>query len=370
MKKVLIVDNSLDTTGAFNAITSSCNDLKDYAYFTFVIPNRSRNHVILKELGYKCYKLDFVELSRRPFDLVRYFPKLILNGYRLSKLIKSQKIDIVHINDIYNLVGISAKLFKKFKLITHIRRMPDSFPIRIYKFWVFLHSRFSDYLVPVSNANKKIFEACHNLTVIYDNLPEKEQYEEYFPKNNEIIKVLYLANYNLGKGQNYAIEAFKEFKLKNPHVKIKLELVGGDFGIKKNNRYKSLLVDIVNRYKLCDSVAFKDKTDDVEKNMKEFDIILNFSDSESFSRVNLEALYYGIPLIATDVGGTAEMFENNKSGLLVEKGDIKQMSTALENLVHNFDFRVTISKNSKVYVREKFNINKTSLELKKVYHGF
>ena len=134
MKKVLIVDNSLDSTGAFNAIISNCNDLRREFNFMFVIPKRSKNYLILKKLEYKYYKLDFIELSRRPLDLIHYFPKLIINGFKLSQLVKRHKIDIVHVNDIYNLIGISAKLFKKFKLLTHIRRILIHFHMQFINF--------------------------------------------------------------------------------------------------------------------------------------------------------------------------------------------------------------------------------------------
>ena len=139
-----------------------------------------------------------------------------------------------------------------------------------------MHSRHSDYLIPVSNANKTIFKDQDNIKVIYDKLPEKEQYEEYFPKNHKVIKVLYLANYNIGKGQNYAIEVLEEFSLRNPNVRLELQFIGGDLELKKNYEYKAFLMDIVNRKSLNEMVTFMDKTDDVEKTMKAFDIILNF----------------------------------------------------------------------------------------------
>ena len=42
--------------------------------------------------------------------------------------------------------------------------------------------------------------------------------------------------------------------------------------------------------------------------MKGHDMVLNFSEAESFSLTCLDALYYGVPLIATDCGGPAELF--------------------------------------------------------------
>jgi glycosyltransferase involved in cell wall biosynthesis len=45
------------------------------------------------------------------------------------------------------------------------------------------------------------------------------------------------------------------------------------------------------------------------------DIMLNFSDSESLSRVTMEALYtMELPIIATNVGGTNEMIIHEHNG--------------------------------------------------------
>ena len=52
---------------------------------------------------------------------------------------------------------------------------------------------------------------------------------------------------------------------------------------------------------------------------KNFDLFINVSSSEGLPVSIMEALSFGIPVIATDVGGTSEVVVNNITGQLIEK---------------------------------------------------
>ena len=52
---------------------------------------------------------------------------------------------------------------------------------------------------------------------------------------------------------------------------------------------------------------------------KKFDLFINVSSSEGLPVSIMEALSFGIPVIATDVGGTSEIVVNNITGQLIEK---------------------------------------------------
>ena len=61
-------------------------------------------------------------------------------------------------------------------------------------------------------------------------------------------------------------------------------------------------------------------------------IVLNFSESESFSLTCLEAMFYGRPVIATRSGGPSEIIDHNESGILVDVKDVDAMANAMTNL--------------------------------------
>ena len=51
---------------------------------------------------------------------------------------------------------------------------------------------------------------------------------------------------------------------------------------------------------------------------KHFDLFINVSESEGIPVSIMEAMSFGIPVIATDVGGTSEIVENCYNGVLIE----------------------------------------------------
>jgi glycosyltransferase involved in cell wall biosynthesis len=106
---------------------------------------------------------------------------------------------------------------------------------------------------------------------------------------------------------------------------------------------------------------------DVEQKIKEADIVLNFSESESFSLTCLDALFYGTPLIATDCGGPAELFEHGRSGCLVPNMDVQAMKNAILDLAGDPAKRQLFADQGRSYVRAKFNPRHTFGKLRKTY---
>jgi glycosyltransferase involved in cell wall biosynthesis len=54
---------------------------------------------------------------------------------------------------------------------------------------------------------------------------------------------------------------------------------------------------------------------------------------ESFGLVGIEAMSFGRPVVAFDVGGPREWLEDGKTGFLVKRGDVKGLSRRIEQLL-------------------------------------
>ena len=106
---------------------------------------------------------------------------------------------------------------------------------------------------------------------------------------------------------------------------------------------------------------------DVRKAFAQTDIALNFSESESFSMTCLEALACGVPLIATNCGGPAELFEHSESGYLIPNRDVKAGEKAILRLSADYEMRSRFAINSVRYVRCKFSVENTFKKLADIY---
>ncbi len=281
---------------------------------------------------------------------------LLLNGWRLYQLAQHTGASIIHLNDFYNLTGYVARLLSlgRLQVITHVRFLPQSLVQPLARTWRWLSNRFAYRTVCVSQAVGRYFAGSTTALVIYDPLPGPEYHPipTHPPRSDGTIQLLYLSNYIQGKGQDLALAAFRQAYVRNP--RLRLHFVGGDMGLEKNRQFRQQLEAAVQRQGLTAVVHFEGFATDVEAAIKTADIVLNFSESESFSLTCLDALFYGTPLIATDCGGPAELFEHEQSGLLVPNRDVSAMTAAIVWLADDASLRAEFAVAGRQYVREKF----------------
>jgi len=353
---VLIVDNSRAVTGALNAIRHATNPLREQVRFAYVVPTGSSAQAVLEQDGYAVSQLPFIEISRRKADLLLYVPMLLLNGWRLFRLAKRQRASIIHLNDFYNLTGYIAQFlsFGRLKLIVHVRFLPQSLPQPLARSWKWLAEARASQVVCVSKAVQHYFQSRAKTQVIYDPLPGVERYPApvQATRSGGTVHLLYLSNYIRGKGQNYALQAFQLAYAHQPQLR--LTFVGGDMGMAKNQEFRQELEAEVASAGLTSVVSFAGFAADTEQLIKSYDIVLNFSEAESFSLTCLDALYFGTPLIASDCGGPAELFEHGQSGFLVPNRDVAAMATAIGTLASSVELRTRLAQASRQFVRQKF----------------
>ncbi len=85
------------------------------------------------------------------------------------------------------------------------------------------------------------------------------------------------------------------------------------------------------------------------------DIFVNPSYSEGLPTSVLEAAAVGLPIVATDVGGTNEIIENYKTGLLVPPGDIKLLKEKIFELINDKKLRTDLARNAHTVIKEEFD---------------
>jgi glycosyltransferase involved in cell wall biosynthesis len=337
--------------------------------FAYVLPTGSAGRAVLAADGYPVHELPFVEISRRKADLLRYVPMLLLNGWRLHRLTRRTGASIVHLNDFYNLTGYVAKMLSlgRLRVVTHVRFLPQSLVQPLARTWRWLAGVGASRVVCVSQAVRRYFNADSKNQVVYDPLPGTERYPvpTHSPRTDGTIQLLYLSNYTLGKGQDLALQAFRQAYAQDS--RLRLRFAGGDMGMAKNQEFRQQLKAAAAQAGLQEIVQFGGFVTDVEAEIKAADIVLNFSESESFSLTCLDALFFGTPLIASDCGGPAELFEHERSGLLVPNRDVPAMSAAIVKMAASADLRQQFVPAGRAYVRQKFAPTHTYQSLAALY---
>lgn len=363
-RSVLIVDNSPAVTGAFKSVSSVVARLENDFDFTFCLPARS-SLLHSSRMVRPAFALPFLEI-RRNFSALFYIPMLLLNALRLLKYVTKRKVDIVHVNDVYNLSGIVLKLlYPRVKVVYHIRLLPTAYSGMFYNSWLKIVHRHADHIICVSNVVRKNLPESQKVSLIPDGIVFHPIERHEGKKLNGAVNLLYLANYTKGKGHDYAIIALSKALKENNSLT--LLMAGGDLNLQKNRDYKSNLRRLAQQVNVTDRVEFREFEEDISSLFAEADIFLNFSDSESFSMTCLEALGNRVPVISTDSGGPAELVESGESGVIVPVGDLDAMSRAIVKMAADPVLRKRMGENGAARVQNNFDVNKTASQLKKVY---
>ena len=118
---------------------------------------------------------------------------------------------------------------------------------------------------------------------------------------------------------------------------------------------------VVNEAKKNSYIKYCGKLNKEELNQKynECDILIVPSEwPEPFGRVLIEANYYGMPVIANNVGGMPEIIENTNAGIVYEGSNIDNLKKAIES----FGTREVL----KDYIKNiKENIGKYDIQVQK-----
>ncbi len=102
-------------------------------------------------------------------------------------------------------------------------------------------------------------------------------------------------------------------------------------------------------------VSFLGDRRDIPAVLAAMDVAVLTSDSEGLSNVILEAMAAGLPAVAYDVGGNAELV-NGQRGALVAAGDEAGFADAVERILADAALRRQMGANARQFVEEKFGL--------------
>jgi len=115
-------------------------------------------------------------------------------------------------------------------------------------------------------------------------------------------------------------------------------VVGGDpFHLSAD--YGPYLHRLADELGLSGAVTFTGQVPDASTYMSAMDVLVNASQAEPFGIVLLEAMALGVPVVAFDVAGPAEIVESGHTGLLVPGGNETLLADAVERLIEDAGLR-------------------------------
>jgi colanic acid/amylovoran biosynthesis glycosyltransferase len=96
--------------------------------------------------------------------------------------------------------------------------------------------------------------------------------------------------------------------------------------------------------------------DGVRAHLERSDIFVLPSFAEGVPVSLMEAMACGVPVLATYVGGIAELVEPERTGLLVPPADSRRLSEGIARYIDDFDLRKRVSRLARARVETEFNL--------------
>ena len=287
--------------------------------------------------------------------------------FQLKDLIKSRRIDLMHIH-VWNPASCryAFMVAKKYNLPTVITEH-DPFELKGLKNAVKKKLiKHVNAIITVSEANKKKME--HLFPSMRDKLKNihngidvtwfesqllsfsKNKRDEYREKhfnakeNNTVI--LSVAELHERKGLKYLIKALPSIIEEKPQT---ILVIAGSGPLRND------LEKLAMREGMMDHVRFLGFKKDIPHIMAASDIFVLPSKKEAFGLVLLEACIARVPVVASNVGGIPEIIEHEKNGLLVTPENPRKLAESILTILNNNLKRDTYTENAYKKVKETFD---------------
>lgn len=380
MKKIAFIGTDNKLSGATLSMIALAKSLKDTKKYDpiIIIPGEGDIVKNIKENNLKYYCVNsYSWVVKRSNNIkekivtgIKFYIKSFLNILaikKIEKILKEEKVDLIHINSIYSYVGAKAALKNNIKIIWHIREFLEEDQNA-----EFYHKEKALKLIEKSTAiitiSKSVYEKYSklikndNIYMIYNGIDVLKFYnkdKEIFKDDN--IKLVLAGTIQEGKGQKellYALNLLKKENINNFH----LTLLG--YSTPQNEKE---LNELIEKLELKENVKYIGFSKNVKQFFDEADISFTCSKSEAFGRITIEAMLSGCLVIGSDTAGTAELINNMNTGLLYKSGDSEDLKEKIKFAINNKDIVKDMAKKGREFSKENYSSEKNMSNIKNVY---
>jgi glycosyltransferase involved in cell wall biosynthesis len=125
---------------------------------------------------------------------------------------------------------------------------------------------------------------------------------------------------------------------------------------------------LARRLQIADRVQFLGFQEEAQHIIAALDaLVLPATRPEGLGGVLLEAMAVGVPVIATRLGGPAEIIEDHVSGLLIAPRQPDQLARAITELLGDPQLRHSIGDTGRLVVEQRFDAVRTTAQIQQVY---
>ncbi len=355
---------SFTVGGAEKLVADLCNEMivQNQDVYLYIV-NDFYSEKLLNTLNKKVH----IELQKRKVGSGEKTKTLL----RIAEYIKKHKIDVVHCNslDAPDLLLLKPILYRQTKIVHTIHDVGQYGSIPKWK--VAFRNGLCDSFVAISNSVKvDLIEAgasSQKVKIVYNAIDLKKfqnPRKRVFDKDHVVIgNVARMMPEK--KGQDILVAAMTRLQKEYPAVEC--EFAGG-YDAQHEMAYDKLK-DEVMKEGLSNNIRFLGNVENIPDFLENIDIFVLPSRYEGFGISLIEAMSMGIPCIASDLDGPAEIIGNNERGELFHVGNADELATKIRYVICHYDEYQEKQFKIRNYICENFDIYEMSRKLMKIYAG-
>jgi len=160
-----------------------------------------------------------------------------------------------------------------------------------------------------------------------------------FPQRQFRNRILFVGNLEPRKGIQVVIEALSLIN----DTDFSFDIVGGYY---KHEKYFLQLKNLVNKHDLSNRITFHGRVDSnkLVHFYRSANVFVFPSWHEGYGIVLLEAMNFGLPIVATDIPTTRDIIRDDVNGYLCPVNDAKCMARKIRKLLSNHNIQTKIGK--------------------------
>ena len=374
---LLVSSDNNKTSGAFLSMANLALNLKNKYHLgvKILLPYDSHGKEVLNSLN---LEYDIIPSEDWVIPLSKLHDKDVLpeierkkkvNEEAINKItqyLKSNKIDLVHINTTYSYVAAIASLKVGIPFVWHLREFLEE--DQNNTLW---DRKKGNELI---NKSTKVIAISDSIYKKYENIFDKEKLVRvhngidatrfYKPTKklfeNSTIKFIFVGGFEYYKGQTEFAEACVKLYQKG-YTNFEVNFVG--LGTRK---IREEVKDIFEKANIT-NVNFLGYKYDVENYYDKADISFTCAKSEAFGRTTVEAMLSGNLVIGADTAGTKELICDKKTGLLYKQGSTDDLCNKIIEAITNKELSRQIASTGRKYMYHNMTSERNADKIYEIY---
>lgn len=362
MKKVLFIIWSLERGGAERFLAGLLTHL-----------DRTKFEPVLCCLNWKGEWGEQIETLGIKVIALNKKGKVDLKAFaQLRRIIREGEFDIVNTHLwLADTMGRLAAIKEKTPIIVSTAQNVDVWKKSWHRMVDRWFAKHTNMVIAVSQAVKKYYHEDVGIPTdkinVIPNAIDVSAYENigditYLYKDLNITSddfvIACVGRLNPQKAHHFLLESLKP--LKSKYTNLKVVIVG-------KGELKNHLVTLSKEYGVSDIVRFVGHRSDIPQILAFSDALVLPSIFEGLPLCVLEAMASELPVIATDVGGTAELAVDGVTGYIVPPRDPQALTAAIEKLMKLSDQGKALGTAGKKIVTERFSIQAITRQTEQLF---